>query len=181
MVADTMHRLLRFTDADVDAAHDAWRASCGPVAIAAIMCTTLDAVRPHLADYKGFMNPTMMWAALKSMGARITVDTKPLGAPAFWPVYGIARIQWGGPWMERGVPVGAQYQRTHWVASNAAASGPLLFDVNCMRVGGWVDVKRWETRVVPWILRENVPKNDGTWTITHTAEIDLSIGAGFRA
>src|SRR3990167_150016 len=105
----------RFNLADADRAHDEWGANCGPGALAAIMGMTLDEVRPHMGDFesKGYTNPTLMFYAMESVSARfrtrsLASNVKLLG----WPVYGLARIQWEGPWTKPGVPMAARYRHT---------------------------------------------------------------------
>jgi len=63
---------VRFTLADADRAADLWGMNCGPGALAAVCGLTLDEVRPHMGDFesKGYTNPTLMFAALKSIGVK---------------------------------------------------------------------------------------------------------------
>ena len=93
---------LRFTLEDAHRASDAWGCNCGPSALAAVTGMTLDEVRPFMGDFeqKHYTNPTLMWSILNNIGARWSV-TKP---PRTWPRYGLARIQWEGPWTKPGVP-----------------------------------------------------------------------------
>lgn len=108
--------MTRFTSADVDAAHSTWGCNCGPAALAAICNLTLDEVRPLFPDFPGYTNPTRMFAALKSTGGRWNWSSVTIAEqPPTWPSYGIARIQWLGPWMQPGVPIAARYKHTHWV------------------------------------------------------------------
>lgn len=88
---------LRFNLADAERANDEWGANCGPGALAAIAGLTMDEVRPHLDgfDAKRYTNPTMMYAALQSIGIRWELVSK----PRTWPKLG-------------------------WLASNGRARGP---------------------------------------------------------
>jgi len=110
---------VRFTQDDANRAHDEWGANCGPGALAAIMGMTLDEARPRLIgfDAKGYTNPTMMFDALKSVSADFAVRRFPDGryCDLDWPLFGLARIQWEGPWTNPGVPMRARYRYTHWV------------------------------------------------------------------
>lgn len=45
------------------------------------------------------------------------------------------------------------------------------FDINAMRVGGWLHFGMWSDRLVPWIIDQCVPKADGRWWPTHCWEI----------
>lgn len=161
----------RFSLADADRAYDEWGANCGPAALAAITGKTLDEVRPHLEgfDAKRYTNPTMMFAALRSLG--VPHRSRPHYAPMPWPAFGLARIQWEGPWTRPGVPMRARYGCTHWVGS--ARNGAGVFDVNCLNNGsGWVARGDWEQLVVPAIV-ETYPRADGKWHLTHAIEVTL--------
>lgn len=161
---------------DGERAFNEWGCNCGPAALAAIMSLTLDQVRPHMGDFekKRYSNPTLMYAALDSVGAR----WRKLDCPRCdWPIYGLCRIQWEGPWTQPGVPIRVRYRHTHWIAVQhpvgARAAG--IFDVNCLANGsGWTDEKSWRENLVPWLLEECVPRADGKWHITHSIEVDPS-------
>src|SRR5689334_19662643 len=83
---------IRITLEEAERAHAEWGCNCGPAALAAIMGISLDQVRPHMGDFerKGYTNPTLMFAALDSVGAR----WKNNGQRCDWPIYGLCRIQW---------------------------------------------------------------------------------------
>jgi hypothetical protein len=166
----------RFTLADADRAHSEWGCNCGPAALAAIVGLTLDEVRPHMGDFeqKGYTNPTMMLHALESVGAQfrsrgLADNVKLLD----WPRYGLARIQWEGPWTNPGVPIRARYRQTHWVGA-AHRNGDIgVFDINCINNGtGWVALGEWRDIVVPYILKGCVPRANGKWHITHAIEVE---------
>lgn len=163
---------VRFTEAEAEAAWKEWRCNCGPGAIAAVFGLTLDKLRPHLGDFesKGYTNPTLMWRILRSLGANWTVGYR-TGA---FPSYGLARVQWEGPWTAPGVPPAAAYRHTHWIGACFSPRAPRrVFDINCMSVGGWIGFHKWTTEVVPWLLREAEPKASGAWHLTHVVEIML--------
>ena len=157
----------RFCLRDAERAHDEWGANCGPGALAAIMDMTLDQVRPHMGDFEGkrYTNPALMFEALRSIG-RAWRKT----APA-WPDYGLARIQWEGPWTLPGVPFRARYRFSHWVGAQSVAGSIGIFDINAISNGtGWVSLADWRDIVVPWLLEECVPRAAGGWHITHAIE-----------
>lgn len=166
-----------FTVDDAQRASDAWGMNCGPGAVAAIARMTLDQLLPHLGDFvrKGYTNPTLMWAILRSIGAKFTYRGGDLGRTE-WPNYGLARVQWEGPWIRTGVPPRAAYRHTHWVGACRTGERINIFDINCICVGGWVDLGEWSGSVVPWLLLECVPRADGNWHITHTVEVQSIIG-----
>jgi hypothetical protein len=159
---------VRFTRDEAQQAAEEWHLSCGPAAVAALLGLTLPQVRPHLGTFeaKGYMSPTMMYAALRSLGVPWT-----MGTTGCWPVYGLARIQWHGPWMQPKVPIKARYRYTHWVGCDAGDGDIQVFDINALCAGGWVPMAEWMDEIVPWILREAVPRADGTWAITHALNL----------
>lgn len=163
---------VRFTQADAIRAHDEWGSNCGPGALAAICGLTLDEVRPHMGDFerKGYTNPTLMFQTLDRL-ASIGVDWHRV--PPAWPTYGLARIQWEGPWTAPGVPARVAYRHTHWVGSCKKSPDNVgVFDINCINNGsGWVRLQDWSDQVVPWLLSEEEPKADGKWRITHAIEV----------
>lgn len=171
--------LARFTRDDAERAHDVWGANCGPVALALVAGKTLDEVRPHLGDFeaKRYMNPTLMFDSLRRLNLRwhcgaAQMSSENQGMLA-WPSFGLARIQWEGPWMRPGVPIRARYRHTHWVATQRIAEDRGIFDVNCLNNGsGWVSLRDWAAVVVPWLLKECAPKANRGWHITHSVEVE---------
>ena len=142
---------------------------------------SLDEVRPHLGDFeaKHYTNPTLMWQILKNTHApvveilRLSPEFEMLRTGrAPWPCYGLARVQWEGPWTAPYVPMRVRYRHTHWVGvCDETDSEPNIFDVNCMCVGGWVPLSEWSQSLVPWLLKQCEPKANGRWHLTHTVEI----------
>lgn len=170
---------VRFTAEDAQAAWEAWGCNCGPGAVAGVFGLTMDEVRAHMGDFevKRYTNPTLMWDVLGRLGQPWRKVMRPLD----WPVLGLARVQWEGPWTEPGVPPAARYRQTHWVGARQRPGGSAeVFDINCMSVGGWVPEETWVNQVVPWLLRECVPRANGTWHLTHAVELAPSIRAPGR-
>lgn len=162
---------LRFTAEDAERAYEAWGCNCGPSAIAAICGLTLDEVRPHLKgfDQKHYTNPTMMFDALKSIGIHHTRLRE-----RAWPNYGLARVQWEGPWTAPGANPKWAYRQTHWVGAWFAGGchGLGVWDVNALGNGtGWCAVDEWIGTIVPHLLKECVPRASGGWHITHAIEV----------
>jgi hypothetical protein len=167
----------RFTLDDMDRAHAAWGANCGPSALAVICGLTLDEVRPHVESggpFPGYTNPTLMLAALRSVGVtwrpRAIRDAATGQLP--WPRWGLARIQWHGRWMEPGVPIAARYRHTHWVGAATRANGDVgVWDVNALGNGsGWCALADWERVLVPAITGE-IRGASGGWERTHVIEV----------
>jgi hypothetical protein len=162
--------LTPFTKEDADRAYDEWGMNCGPGALAAIMGMNLDEVRLHIGtafDRKHYTNPSMMNDALRSIGR----PWRKIGAE--WPRYGLARIQWEGPWTGAGVPMRARYRYTHWVGvCKSQTTG--IFDINCMNNGtGWCSLDDWVLVIVPYLTAQ-YPRATGGWHITHAIEIEKS-------
>jgi hypothetical protein len=170
---------LRFTDQDAREAGDAWGLNCGPAAVCAIVGLTPEEIRPHLGDFelKRYTNPTLMWEILLNLNVHIkgirglasNVSQLP------WPRWGLARVQWEGPWTKPGVPMRVRYRQTHWVGVNSSNPDNIgIWDVNCLSNGtGWVSLDEWTNSLVPWLLKQCHPKADGKWHLTHTVEIGL--------
>lgn len=157
----------KFSLDDAQHAANTWGANCGPGAIAAVLDTTLEKIRPYMGDFekKHYTNPALMYQILRSLGVTWQSPATP------WPSNGLVRVQWEGPWTEPGQPWGARQRHTHWVASRDTDKGLFIFDINCICVGGWVPVDEWTKQVVPWLLREVEPHASGKWHSTHKLEI----------
>jgi hypothetical protein len=174
-----------FTLDDAERANDEWGANCGPGALAAVMELSLAEIRPRIGEFesKHYTNPTLMFESLDRCGAKWKCQTLGRGFGInkidhlTFPKFGLARIQWEGPWMNPGVPVRARYRQTHWVGSKYARDGSVgIFDINCLGLTvdgtGWTTFEAWAGIVVPYILEHCVPRADGKWHITHSIEIE---------
>jgi hypothetical protein len=165
---------LKFSEVDAEAAWTAWTFNCGPASVCAVTGLTPDGLRPHVGDFeqKGYTNPTLMYAILNSLGVTWKANVNPREPGVCeWPRFGLARIQWAGPWTGGGVPMAARYRQTHWVASWREGSFAAIFDVNAMASGGWVQSADWAKILVPWILKEGYPRASGEWWITNALEL----------
>lgn len=173
---------MHFTWSDAQEAADTWGFNCGPAVVCAVTGLMPEDIRPYLGDFeqKGFMNPTQMATCLHRLQCCFRRTQEYLGAldrdPETWtlPGYGIMRIQWAGPWTRVGVPMRARYHHTHWIACRELVT-PLryeVFDVNALLVGGWIAWEEWAEKLVPWLLRESVPKASGAFWPTHIWDID---------
>ncbi len=164
-------RPVRFSLAEVQVAAGG-RFNCRPAAlcvVADLLPEEAVARLPGFAD-KHYTNPSMMQAALAALGIPFQRVYECLGLGVarnpVYPDFGLVRIQWGGPWMNPGVPVAARYWHTHWIA----AHGEWRFDLNAMsdpRANGWIPRELWEQSLVPWLLRESKTKANGEWWPTH--------------
>ncbi len=174
-----------FTADEAQKAFDAWGCNCGPSALAAVKNLTLDEARKLLPgfDLKRYTNPTMMRGALEMIQKQTgfsyewrtrridTASGNATGIVLGFPAYGLARIQWTGPWTRPGVPPKVAYRHSHWVGSRAHATE--IFDINAVSYcGGWIERSQWENSLVPWLLKELEPGADG-WYITHAIEVQM--------
>lgn len=156
-------RTPRFSEADADRAYEEWGANCGPGALAGMTGLSLDQVRPHMGDFesKGYTNPTLMYAALDSIGA----SWVKLGRE--WPEYGLVRVQWEGPWTEPQVPMRARFRYTHWIGTVLIHGDRGIFDINCMNNGvGWVSLEDWSREIAPHLTAQH-RRATGGWHITN--------------
>ena len=186
---------LRFTYDDAEAAYDRCKFNCGPAALcAALGMTIVEFEGLSSAEEfkrKGYTNPTLMQRLLKDARAvnpKVDWVTRVAGERTdLWlPAFGLARIQWGGPWTKPGVPMAARYRKTHWVATYADPAldrhqGPLIgyhvFDVNALGatrtvlgIPGWIRLEEWAVHLVSRLL-EGYPRADGSWWVTHAIEV----------
>jgi hypothetical protein len=168
-------KALQFTYDEAEKAAEEWGFNCGPAAIAAICGLSIAALRPNLGDFesKRYTNPTLMFQILERLGVNYQSRMGTPPAACQWPNYGLARIQWEGPWMQPGVPMAARYRYTHWVGCYMAGAGNVgVFEVNCLNNGtGWVSLANWMQITVPFIVRACHPRAYGSWHITHAIEV----------
>lgn len=173
--------MTRFTYDDVTAANHDWLCSCGPAALAAICDLTLDDVKPlFMPAFPGYTTPTRMFEALRRSGRRWTVSNRMALRDPHWPTYGLARIQWEGPWTMPGASPRWAYTHTHWVgvSQGKGSRGQHLidiFDVNTVSNGGpledgWGPLEWWTKDVVPLLTRD-IKRATGGWHITHAIEV----------
>ena len=159
---------------DVDQAQHAageWGFNCGPSSVCAVTGMTPDQIRPHLCEFeqKGYTNPRLMYSIL----AGLEVPYRKLVRPEAWGMWGLARVQWEGPWTEPGAHHMARQRHTHWIAYywSIAIDPCMIFDINAMCVGGWLNLREWSSQLVPWLLNECEPKANGEWHLTHRLEL----------
>lgn len=155
---------LAFGAEEIEAAWQEWRANCGPGALAACTGLTPELVRPHLGDFerRGYMNPAMMGEAIVRCGFRwFAIGEEEL------PAHGLLRVQWGGPWLARGVPSRVASIYTHWIAHKLHGGDSWIFDVNA---GAWTAFGRWHADLVPR-LTAATKRADGSYSFTHRWEV----------
>lgn len=108
-----------YTVEESETANREWMASCGHHSIASAAGVSLADVKAACSKLCGWMSPTMIEETLLALGCRYSVvKGKFSGKPASrinerW----IMRVQFEGSWLKPGVPAGAAYQRTHYIAA----------------------------------------------------------------
>lgn len=172
---------LPYTTAQAAAAHDQWNAMCGHYSLAAATGHPLEDIRTAGVPLKGWMNPTMINETLKALkvgyqrfllkelGYDVPQDLVKLpqinhGA--------ILRIQWEGSWMNPGVPAGARYQRTHYIAiKDGTIMDPAFDPAISLRVEDWLQVVTND--IVPQIKGATGYHFTHVWIITPSPLSDL--------
>jgi hypothetical protein len=184
---------IRFTYEEAAAADEESVFNCGPAALCAVIGLTI----PQFYDLqsakefvkKGYTNPTLMLSLLRDAQFRHLLKGWKSESAAdrtdlAWPSFGLARIQWGGPWMAPGVPIRARYRKTHWVGcwrEPEVRQGPFegvhVFDVNALwqtrtvlGIPGWLRLVEWARALVPQIL-DGEPRASGEWWLTDAIEV----------
>jgi hypothetical protein len=144
-----------YTPPDVAEAYDAYRANCGPAALAAVLRRPVMSVREFFPQFpaRAWTNPTQMRAAADAAGVMWKAHVLPLRR---LPSYrGLVLLQIDGPWCDPGVPVGAAYRHTHWVGLD----GGMVYDANA---GEWLPPRRWADEIMSDIV-SRTPRATGWW------------------
>jgi hypothetical protein len=163
---------IRFTPEDLYKASQEWSCNCGPTSLAVALGITLDLAHwaiPHF-DKRHYTSCTMMVHALRRLGSKFGhIMSQDSDIP--WPSYGMARIQWAGPWTEPGVPLFARARHSHWVATVmlVGREDRGVYDCNDPH---WTLFEDWEQIIVPHIIKECEPEGNGSWWLTDTIEIN---------
>lgn len=173
--------MTRFTYDDITAANHDWLCSCGPAALCAILDVTLDEAKPFfMPAFPGYTTPTRMFEALRRNGRKWTWDSVMVNDKRpDWPAYGLARIQWEGPWTRPGANQRWAYTHTHWVGATSDPEKPRtlrIWDVNALGDGndwrpldGWLPMPGWVG--LASLLTADIPRATGDWHITHAIEV----------
>ncbi len=160
--------VINFEQDDAVKAWENWGCNCGPVALAAVTGYTLDEIRPHLSKFETrmkvnrYMSPTDMANSIDEMqwvkdDHRGDEQTR---VPDAFPILGLVRVQWCGPWTEPGQNPRWAYGHTHWIGTFIPGGRHLVFDVNC----GLVDYKTWSAEIVPMLIPK---RGNGRWFPSH--------------
>jgi hypothetical protein len=159
-----MTSLALHVPSDVEAAYDAWGAACGPAAVAALLGMEVNSLRPHLGA-KRWANPSDIRRALDALERPHTYRGSVNRGDLDFPERGLAFVQIAGPWLGPGVPVGAAYRHTHWVAVDRC----FIFDINEGDAGGWLSIAGWKQWIAPELVA-HTKRADG-WYVRATIEV----------
>lgn len=163
---------LPYTMAEADHAHDAWNFMCGHFSIAAATGCALDQIHTCGVAIKtgGWMNPTMISETLRALPVsynKVPVTITPeeeFKLLEHLKTAAILRIQWEGTWLNPGVPAGAAYQRTHYIAyKDGHIMDPALGPNIHMPVKLWLE--QGITQVLPQIKKATGYHFTHAWTI----------------
>jgi len=153
-------------------------ANCGPGALAGVTGISLDAAVAILPGFvsKGYTTETMLRCGLDRLGLRWTAPSIAFDDYGIqrcgWPRYGLARVQWDGPWM-RHARVFDRLPHSHWIGVAARRDGDVrIFDHNAIAVGGWIPLQEWDHGLRPWLLQAAEPLASGRWWLADICEID---------
>lgn len=174
---------------DLEDAHAAWGANCGPATLAAALALTLEDVKPLVCNYKrtahgpdelayrGLMNATDMRDALQRSARDFWVlvkETREIERTMMGPAGHVVcmnphtmifLLAWDGPW--RTVPRAAATYR-HWIAyvhGYLGTMGPgFVYDVNV----GWVPYDFWDETIRPQLIPK---RGTGDWSISWAASL----------
>lgn len=164
-----------YSPPDIAEAHDVWGCNCGPATLAAILrvpAMQVVAYFPNFEDRR-YVNPTQMREALEKSGLVQWYYATP---ERQWPRYGLAFLQIEGPWEAPGVPVGAAYQRTHWVAAALVSDGTdsgehddYVYDINA---GNWLIKHQWQSEIMSRVVASH--KRATGWRVRSGIEVRMT-------
>lgn len=87
-----------------------------------------------------------------------------------FPKYGLARVQWEGPWLAA-PDIFTPQMWSHWIGAVTTTSGLMIFDVNALPEGGWITFEKWSSWLVPDVLLPTIPEASGDWWIDEAFEV----------
>jgi hypothetical protein len=151
---------------DLIEANGAWKANCGPSALAAVLGVPLRQVRAAFPSFpaKPWTTPTSMAAALAAQGLHHRVQQ---GMPR-GDVHGVAFLQLRGTWDS--APERAQYRHTHWVGLHRDGGVLSVYDCNAGSAGGWLPAEEWKAQVLAELLERHRGAS-GKWAVRVVLEV----------
>lgn len=173
---------------DIMEQNELWGANCGPCSLAAALswlwpgrpqAMPVAAVRSAFPWFerqppRRYTNLRDLVGAVRLMGYspdQISTPDRPQTFDALPPVC-VARIQFTGPWTQPGARQDWALLHTHMVAvarpdqlgSRVRTPGPVVYDVNAGRTGGWMSAEDWSRGIAP-ALASTYPRADGRWFV----------------
>lgn len=154
----------RFIPWDIEVAQYNFGANCGPVSFAVASGRQVCRVMQHFQHFeaKPWTNLTQMRQAFEETGVT------PITHKREWPRFGVALIQWLGPWTQHDFFARWSLHHTHWVAVDR----DWVFDHTEVR---WMPRTEWAETVAPLFLEE-IPHATG-WAVKYGLESKSSIWA----
>lgn len=154
---------------DLDIAGINFGANCGPISFA--VTTEREVCRimrffPHF-KYSRSTNLTQMLRAYREADYQTKINKCQL------PEFGVALIQWTGPWTAKHFFSRWSLVYTHWIAVNHG----WIFDHTA---GEWQEFPQWESEVVPDFISQ-IPRATG-WAVKYGVGLipskNISLGSG---
>lgn len=127
-----------FYPPDIDLAYSLYKATCGPVSLAAIMesrVCDLISLFPQFPE-KNYTNYTSMRSAIQELDLGFSEKRNSFAS------FGVSLIQFTGPWSRKGVPKVVELRYTHWIAVKST----YIFDINSMV---WQSYQDWCNNIIP--------------------------------
>jgi hypothetical protein len=167
---DRRHRPV-FIPWDLEIAGINFGANCGPISFAVTVerevCRTMKFF-PHF-NYSRSTNLTQMLRAYREVGYEIQINKCEL------PEFGVALIQWTGPWTAKHFFSRWSLFYTHWIA----VKDRWIFDHT---VGEWLEFSQWENEVTPDFISQ-IPRATG-WAVKYGVGLipskNISAGSGME-
>ncbi len=145
---------------DVHLAHRIFGANCGPATLAAVLSVQVCDV---IALFDQF--PDRPYTSRRKMEEILQVCRLGFSVQDDFPTFGLALVQFDGPWT--GVPGAERWagRFTHWIG----VAGDAVYDVNC---DGWVSRWEWETETVKGLIAGY--RRATGWSVRKALEVALA-------
>lgn len=152
----------RFVPWDIEVADCNFGANCGPVSFAAASGREVCRIMRYFDHFEEqpWTNLTQMRQAYAQTGVSIRTLKRE------WPEYGVALIQWLGPWTEKNFFARWTLPHTHWVA----VDGEWVFDYSAPQ---WMRKQEWAAEIAPYYWRD-IPRSTG-WAVKYGIQPSNSI------
>lgn len=160
-----------YSPPDLLQAHEEWKATCGPGALAAVLGVPLVELKGHFLRARkkpslSYTTPTMMQQVLHALG-RTAITHQGWANDVH---FGLAFIQLRGTWDN--APERVQYKHSHWVGFARVGPSRLLqlYDVNAGEAGEWEPSWMWKEGTIRNICEQHEGAS-GLWRVRLTLEV----------